>query len=258
MKFRPARLLIALLAVVALPVLAQNLAVVNGKKIPSARADEMVKQAVTQGQKDTPDLRKAAKDQLINQEILFQEAEKKGYSKSADVKTQVEQARQSIIIRAMILDYIKKNPVTDADIKAEYDKFKAQSGDKEYNARHILVETEDEAKAIIAKLKAGGKFDDLAKVSKDPGSAAKGGSLDWASPGNYVKPFSDALVELKKGQFTETPVKSQFGYHVIKLEDTRAAKVPSFDEVKPQISQALQQKKLQALQDDLRKKATIQ
>ncbi len=258
MNLKPARLLIALLTVVALPVLAQNLAVVNGKKIPSARADAMIKQALTQGQKDTPELRKAAKEQLINQEILFQEAEKQGFATNADVKAQLDQARQSIIIRAMILDFIKKNPVADADIKGEYDKFKAQSGDKEYNARHILVETEDEAKAIIAKLKAGGKFEELAKASKDTGSAANGGSLDWASPSNYVKPFADALVALQKGQVTDTPVKSQFGYHVIKLEDTRAAKIPSLDEVKPQISESLQQKKLQALQENLRKKATIQ
>jgi peptidyl-prolyl cis-trans isomerase C len=258
MTFKPARLLIALMAVVALPVLAQNLAVVNGKAIPSSRADAMVKQAVTQGQKDTPELRKAAKEQLVNQEVLFQEAEKLGFGKNPEVTAQLDQARQSIIIRAMILDFIKKNPVKDTDIKAEYDKFKAQSGDKEYNARHILVETEDEAKAIIVKLKGGAKFEDLAKVSKDTGSAANGGSLDWAAPSNYVKPFADALMELKKGQYTETPIKSQFGYHVIKLEDTRAAKVPSLEEVKPQISESLQQKKLQALQEDLRKKAKIQ
>jgi peptidyl-prolyl cis-trans isomerase C len=153
---------------------------------------------------------------------------------------------------------VKKNPVSDADIKAEYDKFKAQAGDKEYHARHILVEKEDDAKAIIAKLKAGAKFEDLAKQSKDPGSAANGGDLDWASPASFVKPFSDAMVALQKGQITETPVKTQYGYHVIKLEDVRAAKLPTLDEVKPQIAESLQQKKLQAYQEQLRKKAKIQ
>jgi peptidyl-prolyl cis-trans isomerase C len=143
-------------------------------------------------------------------------------------------------------------------VKAEYDKFKSQAGDKEYRARHILVDKEEDAKAIIAKLKGGAKFEELAKQSKDPGSAANGGDLDWASPASYVKPFSDALVALQKGQVTETPVKTQFGYHVIKLEDVRAAKVPSMEEVKPQIAESLQQKKLQAYQEDLRKKAKIQ
>jgi peptidyl-prolyl cis-trans isomerase C len=167
-------------------------------------------------------------------------------------------ARQAIVIRALVADYVKKNPVSEADMKAEYEKFKAQSGDKEYHARHILVEKEDDAKAIVAKLKAGAKFEDLAKQSKDPGSASRGGDLDWASPASFVKPFSDAMVGLQKGQFTETPVHTQFGYHVIKLEDVRPAKVPSFEEVKPQIAEALQQQKLQAYQQELRKKAKIQ
>jgi peptidyl-prolyl cis-trans isomerase C len=259
MNLQPARLLVALIAAVALPVFAQNLAVVNGKKIPSSAADAMVKQAVAQGQPDSPELRKAAKEQLINQEILFQEAEKQGYAKHDEVKQQLEQARQSIVIRAMVQDYMKKNPIKDADIKAEYDKFAAQFGkDKEYNARHILVEKEEEAKAIIAKLKAGEKFEDLAKQSKDPGSAANGGKLDWAPASNYVPEFGNALKALAKGAVTEAPVKSQFGYHVIKLEDVRDAKAPSLDELKPRISQGLQQQKFQALQESLKKKAKIE
>lgn len=255
---KPARLLVLLFATAALPALAQNLAVVNGKPIPSSRADVMIKQMATQGQQDSPQLRTMVKEELINREILIQEADKLGLGTSAEVKNQLELARQSIVIRALVADYVKKNPVKDADLKAEYDKFKAQAGDKEYHARHILVEKEDEAKAIIAKLKAGAKFEDLAKQSKDPGSAANGGDLDWASPASFVKPFSDAMVALQKGQITETPVKTQFGYHVIKLEDVRAAKVPTFEEVKPQIAEQLQQQKLQAYQQELRKKAKIQ
>jgi peptidyl-prolyl cis-trans isomerase C len=258
MTLQPARLLIALLAAAALPVMAQNLAVVNGKAVPSSRADAMVKQLAAQGQQDSPQLRGMIKEELINREILIQEADKLGLSANADVKNQIDIARQSIVIRALVADYLKKNPVSDADVKAEYDKFKSQAGDKEYRARHILVEKEEDAKDIIAKLKSGGKFEDLAKQSKDPGSAANGGDLDWASPASYVKPFSDAMVGLQKGQVTETPVKTQFGFHVIKLEDVRAAKVPSLEEVKPQIAESLQQKKLQAYQENLRKKAKIQ
>jgi peptidyl-prolyl cis-trans isomerase C len=258
MTLKPARLLVVLLAAAALPAMAQNLAVVNGKAVPSSRADLMVKQMTTQGQQDTPQLRAMVKEELINREILIQEADKLGLGNTADVKSQMEIARQSIVIRALVADFVKKNPVSEADIKAEYDRFKAQAGDKEYHARHILVEKEEDAKAIIAKLKAGAKFEDLAKQSKDTGSAANGGDLDWATPATFVKPFSDALVALKKGQLTDTPVKTQFGYHVIKLEDVRAAKIPTLEEVKPQIAESLQQKKLQAYQEELRKKAKIQ
>lgn len=258
MIVKPARILMLLVAAVALPVMAQNIAVVNGKPVPSARADAMVKQLVAQGQPDTPQLRAMVKEELINREILIQEADKQGVSSSPEVKNQAEIARQSIAIRALVQDYLKKNPVKDADIKAEYERFKAQAGDKEYHARHILVDKEEDAKAIIAKLKGGAKFEDLAKQSKDPGSAANGGDLDWASPASFVKPFSDAMIGLQKGQITETPVKTQYGYHVIKLEDVRPAQIPSLDEVKPQIAESLQQKKLQAFQEDLRKKAKIQ
>jgi peptidyl-prolyl cis-trans isomerase C len=262
MTFKPAKALVAplfaLLAIAAIPAMAQNIAVVNGKPVPSARADALVKQLATQGQADTPQLRAAVKEELINREILMQEADKRGLTNTADVKSQLEQARQMIVIRSLIADFGKKHPITDDEIKAEYDKFKATTGDKEYHVHHILVETEDQAKAIIVKLKAGTKFEDLAKQSKDPGSAANGGDLDWATPGAFVKPFSDAMVALKKGEFTDTPVKTQFGYHVIRLDDVRAAKVPTLEELKPQITEALQQRKIQAYQEELRSKAKIQ
>ena len=258
MTLQPARLLAILLTLASLPAFAQNVAVVNGKPVPSARVDAMVKQMSSQGQPDTPQLRAMVKDELINREILIQEADRLGLSNSPDVKSQVEMARQSIVIRALVADHVKKFPIKDADLKAEYDKFKAQAGDKEYHARHILVEKEDEAKAIVAKLKGGAKFEDLAKQSKDPGSAANGGDLDWASPASFVKPFSDAMVALKKGEYTETPVKTQFGYHIIKLDDVRAAKVPTFEEVKPQIAEQMQQQRLQAYQQELKSKAKIQ
>ncbi|MEO7497095.1 MAG: peptidylprolyl isomerase, partial [Massilia sp.] len=186
MTFKPARLLLALLAVVAMPAFAQNVAVVNGKPIPSSRVDAVVKQVVAQGQQpDTPQLRDAVKKDLIGREVLMQEAVKQGYEKDATVKQQLDSARQSIIISAMLRDYVAKNPVKDADVKAEYDRYKASAGDKEYHVRHILVATEAEAKAIIDKLKAGSKFEDLAKTSLDTGTAATGGDLDWASPSSF-------------------------------------------------------------------------
>ncbi len=259
MTFKPARLLIALLAVVALPVLAQNIAVVNGKPIPSSRVDAIVKQVVAQGQQpDSKELREMIKKDLIGREVLMQEAEKQGFGKDAAVKQQIENTRQAIVINALVGDFIQKNPVKDADVKAEYDRFVAQSGDKEYHVRHILLATEAEAKDVIAKLKGGAKFEDLAKASKDTGSADNGGDLDWAAPSSFPKVFSDAFVGLQKGQFTQTPVQSPNGFHVIKLDDTRAAKLPTLEEVKPQITEALQQKKLQAYQEEMVKKAKVQ
>ena len=160
-------------------------------------------------------------------------------------------------MRELFADFTKKNPVTEEDMKAEYDAVKAKAGaEKEFRARHILVEKEDDAKALIAQIKGGAKFEDLAKKnSKDPGSAQNGGDLDWAQPGNYVPEFSAAMTKLEKGKFTETPVKSQFGYHIIMLEDVRESKFPSYDEVKPQIQQKLAQEKMAKFRDSLKSKA---
>ncbi|WP_036166906.1 peptidylprolyl isomerase [Massilia sp. 9096] len=259
MIVKPARLLFAMIAMVALPSFAQNVATVNGKPIPASKVDQVVKQVVAQGKAtDSPQLRDAIKKDLISREVLIQQADKEGVGARPDVKNAIDNARQSIIINAMLADYVKKHPVTDAEIQAEYDKYKSQVGDKEYHARHILVATEDEAKQIIAKLKGGAKFEDLAKQSKDPGSAANGGDLDWASPANFVPEFSQAMTSLKKGEVTQTPVKTQYGYHVIKLEDVRPAKVPALADVKQQIAESLQQRRVAAFRDDLMKKAKIQ
>ena len=190
MTFKPA-LLSALIAVVAVPAFAQNIAVVNGKAIPSSRAEAVVKQVVAQGQQpDTPQLREMIKKDLIAREVMMQEAVKRGFDKDATVKAQLENVRQSLVVNALAKDYMTKNPISDAEMKAEYDRFKAQAGDKEYHVRHILAETEADAKAIIAKLKAGSKFEDLAKGSKDAGTANNGGDLDWAAPSSFPKPNS--------------------------------------------------------------------
>lgn len=242
---------------------AQNIAIVNGKAVPKARLDALMSMAAAnakaQGQQLPPNFEQQAKDEVITREILMQEAAKRSLDASDDYKNQMELARQSVLIRALMADEQKKSAASDAEVKAEYDKFVKENGGKEYKARHILVEKEDAAKAIIASLKKGGKFEEIAKKqSKDPGSGANGGDLDWAGAASYVKEFSDAMVALKKGGLTDTPVKSQFGYHIIRLDDVRDAKLPEFDQVKPQIKQQLEQQKMAAFQDNLRKSAKIE
>ena len=249
----------ALLGTVALPVVAQNLAIVNGKAVPKERADVLKLQVERSGRPVTPEMESQIKEEVIAREIFLQEAQKRGLEATEDYKTQMELARQTILIRELFADYQKKNPVTDADIKAEYDKFASANSGKEYKASHILVQTEDEAKAIIASIKKGAKFEDIAKKqSKDPGSGAQGGDLDWANPGSYVPEFTEALVKLEKGKMTQTPVKSKFGWHVIRVDNVRDAQLPKLDEVKPQIGQQLQQQRLAKFQEELRAKAKVE
>ena len=248
-----------LLAVSALPALAQNVAIVNGKAVPKTRVDAIAQQVAKAGRPITPEMQGQLREEVITREIFMQEAEKRGLAAGDDFKVQMELARQTIMIRELFTDFQKKNPVTDADLKAEYDKFVAANGGKEFKARHILVDKESEAVAIIASLKKGGKFDDIAKKqSKDTGSGAKGGDLDWANPASYVPEFSEALSKLSKGQTTDTPVKTQFGYHVIRVDDVRTAQLPAFDEVKPEINKQLTQQKLTAFQEELRQKAKVE
>ena len=247
------------LGTLATGALAQNIALVNGKAVPKSRVQALAQQLERSGRPITPEIEGQIKDEVIAREIFMQEAQKKGLDATEDYKLQLELARQTILIRELFSDYQKANPVTDADIQAEYDRFIASTSGTEYRARHILVEKEDQARAIIAGIKKGQKFEDIAKKqSKDPGSGAKGGDLDWASPGNFVKEFSEAMTSLKKGQMTENPVKSQFGFHIIRLDDVRQAQVPKFEEVKPQIAQQLQQGRMNAYQQDLRSKAKVE
>jgi peptidyl-prolyl cis-trans isomerase C len=253
------KLALSLVAALSMSAWAQNLAVVNGKPVPSSRVEALKQQVERSGRPVTPEILAQIKEELIAREIFMQEARKRGLDASEDYKAQLELARQSLLIRELFANFQKKNPVTDAEIKAEYDKFVAANGGKEYRARHILVEKEDEAKALIAELKKGGKFEDLAKkASKDPGSGANGGDLDWANAASYVPEFSNAMVKLEKGQMTDAPVKSQFGFHIIRVDDVREAQLPKLDEVKPQITQQLTQSKLGKFQEDLRAKAKVQ
>ncbi len=235
-------------------------ATVNGTAISKNRVDMLVKQRAGMGQPDSPDTRKTIIDQLAMQLIVSQEATKKGLDKSPEVLDQIELTKQSILANAFVQDYIKSTPVSDDMLKAEYDKIKAQMTGTEYKARHILVEKEAEAKDIIAKLKKDAKqFDKLAKEkSKDPGSKANGGDLGWFDTRSMVPEFGAAVAKLEKGKFTGEPVKSQFGYHVIMLEDSRPMQAPPFDQVKPGLTQQVQQQSLKKLVDDLKAKAKIE
>jgi len=250
-------LALALTTLVALSAAqAQNIAVVNGKPVPKGRVDTLIQQAEKAGQKVSPEMQQQARDQVVLREIFTQEAERRGLQSSADYRAQMELARQSILIRSLFEDFRAKNPISDEAAKVEYEKFKAQSAGTEYRARHILVEKEDEAKALIAQIKGGASFEELAKKSsKDPGSGANGGDLDFAKPDAYVPEFSQAMTKLKKGEMTEVPVKSQFGFHVIRLDDTREAEFPAFDAVKGQIKQRMEQVRIQEFQEGLRAKA---
>jgi peptidyl-prolyl cis-trans isomerase C len=229
----------------------------TGKALyPAGQFDLMLKERLAQGQaQDTPELRNAIREELNTRELLAREARKQGLDKTADMKTQMDLAGQTVLVRAYVADWIQKNPVPESELKSEYEKIKAQIGDKEYKVRHILVEKEDEAKDVIAELQKGAKFDDLAKArSKDPGSKDRGGDLDWNAPASFVKPFGDAMMKTPKGKFTPQPVQTQFGWHVILVEDERPAKVPSFDEVKPQLQQRLQAQWLDKYFKELRAK----
>lgn len=260
---RHALLLAFAVSVSAAPAFAQKkdsatFVTVNGKAIPKVRADALIAGQAAQGQPDSPELRKAVTEELVRREVLTQESIKKGFDKKPEVQGQMDLARQGVLIGAYLNDYVRAHPVTDDQIKKEYEEIKAKLGNKEYKARHVLVDKEDDAKAIIEKLKKGAKIEELAKDSKDPGSKERGGDLGWANPASFVPAFSAAMVKLEKGKFTETPVKSDFGWHVIQLEDTRELKLPGIEEAKGQIGQQLQQRQVQKHIDDLRAKAKVE
>ena len=238
---------------------ASSKVVVNGVTIPQSRFEAMNKELSSQGQPDNPERHQAVKEELVNREILAQAAQKRGLDKSPDVAAQMDMARQAVLVRALFESEVKASPITDDMLKAQYEQFKASMGTNEYKVRHILVEKEDEAKAIIAELNRGGDFAKIAKEkSKDPGSKDSGGDLDWGPSARYVKPFADAVQATPKGQMTPQPVKTDFGYHIIKVDDVRPLKVPTFDEVKEQFRQRAQQQQIQKLVMDLRSKAKIE
>ena len=236
-----------------------NIATVNGVAVPQARAEFMMQQQAQRGAPDNEQMRKAVREELINREVLAQEAQRTGAARVPEVQTQLDMLRQEILVQYYLRDFARKNPISEAEIQKEYDRAKAQHGDKEYKARHILVETEDQAKGLIGELKKGAKFDELAsKNSKDTGSAQRGGDLDWNVPATFDKQFSDAMVKLEKGKYSEAPVKTRFGFHIIQLDDVRPAKFAALGEVRPRIQQMLVQNKIEELIKGLRAKAKIE
>jgi peptidyl-prolyl cis-trans isomerase C len=245
---------------IALPVYAQTVATVNGQSISQEKLDQFVALLISQGAQDTPELRTQVKQEMVNRLVAVQAAEKAGIDKQADVKQEIELARQGILVRALMADYLKKNPVTDAKIQAEYDQIKKeQSGKQEYKLRHILVKDEKAAEDLTASIKAKKvTFDAAAKKdSLDPGSGKNGGDLGWGPATNYVPEFADAVQKLKKGEMTDKPVQTQFGWHIIQVEDTRDVKFPELAEVKPQIEEMMRQQQLAEFQQKLIKDAKI-
>ncbi|GLU35632.1 peptidylprolyl isomerase [Trinickia caryophylli] len=259
MTYKKTRLWVLLAAFAAAPAFAQNIAVVNGSPIPKSRADALIAQLAQQGQPDSPQLQQAVRDELVNREILMQEALREGIANRPEVKAQVAVAQQTVVLRAFIENYVKSHAPSDAEVKGRYDELVKQAAGQELHLHHILVEDEKTAKDLIAKIKGGASFEDLAKqYSKDPGSAKNGGDLEWSNPKAYVPPFAEASEHLKKGEITDTPVHTQFGWHIIRLDDTRPIAPPPFEQVKPQISQQIEQERLQAFEQQLRARAKIQ
>jgi peptidyl-prolyl cis-trans isomerase C len=234
-------------------------ATVNGTVIPRQRLDMVVRQQMARGAADSEGLRAQVREALINNELLVQEANRTGLAKKPEVQQQIDLTRQEVIGNAMVAEHLRGSPIAEADIQKEYERAKSQTGDKEYRARHILVATEDDAKGIIADIKKGAKFEDIAqKRSLDEGSRPKGGDLDWNVPGTFDKAFADAMVKLDKGKLTDTPVRTRYGFHVILLEDMRAVSFPKIDQVRAQIQQSLVAQRVDAYLRELRAKAKVE
>ncbi len=238
-------------------VFAADVAKVNGQAIPQSHLEAILAKQREQGQPDLPQLRDAIKEELIRRAVIEQEAKKQGLDKREDVKAEMALAQQSVLLRHYVNEYLRKHPVSEEATKAAYEKIKQSFSGNEYRVRHILVDSEENAKKILEELKAGKSWDELAKHSKDPGSKDKGGDLGWAVPEMFVPEFGEAMAKLKKGE-TSAPVKSQFGWHIIRVDDVRAQTPPSLEEVRPQLTQQLQQQKLEAHIEELVKKAKVQ
>jgi len=235
-------------------------ATVNGTAIPASRINAIASQGAESGRPDTPEARKNILDGLTLQVLVAGEAVKKGLDKSPEVVDQLEAMGQTVLANAYVQDFIKTHPVTDEMLKAEYERIKTSITGAEYKARHILVDKEADARDIIARLnKDPALFASLALAkSNDPGSKARGGDLGWFDSSGMVPEFGAAVAALEKGKLTQNPVKTQFGYHVILLEDSRPIQAPPFEEVKPELSQQLQQQNVKKHLDDLKSKAKIE
>ncbi len=233
-----------------------QVAKVNGTAIPQARADLMLREATAQGRPDTPELRNAVKQRLIESEIVAQEAVKLGLNKNASVAAQLDLARQNVLVGAYVNEMARRNVPSEESMQAAYEKLKNHPAASEYKAAHILVSTEKEAHEIIVQLKGGENFEKIAaEKSKDEGSKTQGGDLGWSNPGKFVRPFAEAMVKLKKGELTELPVQSNFGWHIIRLNDMRPI---SYEVLKPQVQQLVQRESVQKTIAELRTKSKVE
>lgn len=236
-------------------------ATVNGEKISTKEFDAFVS-AISNGSvtadKLTPEQRKQLTDRLIGIHVAAGEAVKAGADKDPTTAIQLSLWRNNILSDAMVKKFTEKNPVSDADIQAEYDT-QIAAMPREYHARHILVKTKEEADSLIAQIKGGKDFAELAKQhSQDPGSAKNGGDLGWFSPSSMVKEFGQAVAQLQNGQMTEAPVQTQYGFHIIKLEESRAPSPPALADVKPQVESLVRNKKIEKYLEELRKTAKVE
>ncbi|MCK5666631.1 MAG: peptidylprolyl isomerase, partial [Thiotrichaceae bacterium] len=235
----------------------EAVAEVNGKFISKKSFDTVKSEAIERNKgKDIPD--QAILDELIKMELLVQEAEKKNLTDTPELMNRLAMAKRTLISQAAVMDYIKSNPVSDEDLKAEYDKQVSAKAGSEYKARHILLKTEEEAIAVIKELNNNGDFQAIAKTKSTGPSGPKGGDLGWFAPARMVPPFSEAVIAMENGQYTKTPVQTQFGWHVILREDSREQTPPPFDSIKAQFRPFLERQKLQNYMDTLHSQAKIE
>jgi peptidyl-prolyl cis-trans isomerase C len=233
-------------------------ATVNGKPISQSEFDLYVETVEQQARRPIAEEEKSQLlDQFISMRLAAEAAEKEGITKDAKVQDQLALARLNVLVDSGLQQWLEKHPVTDDELRPEYDAQVAQMP-REYHARHILVDDQAKAEEITKQLQAGADFAKVAeKNSKDP-SGKSGGDLGWFTLDSMVQPFSDAVAALEPGQMTAEPVQSQFGWHIIKLEDSRATEAPPFEEVKDRVKMIVQRKKLQNYLDELRKNAKIE
>ncbi|AFZ83785.1 peptidyl-prolyl cis-trans isomerase C [Candidatus Kinetoplastibacterium blastocrithidii TCC012E] len=255
------KLILMLFILTTTSAFSKNIATVDGIPITQNSMEQFIELLVAQGAKESDQLREQVKQELINRQILLREAEKLGIHKREDTQTEIDLAKNSIIIRTLLNEYIKKHPISSTNIKNEYDKLKKeQSTKKEFRLSHILVDTEKYANELLNIIKTdANKFNDIAKAnSKDVASAVNGGDLGWGSLENYVKSFSDSIKDINVGEIVQKPIKTQFGWHIIQLNDVRAVEFPELDQVKPQIEEILKQQLILEYQRDLRSKSKIE
>jgi peptidyl-prolyl cis-trans isomerase C len=233
-------------------------AVVNGKPISKAAFDQYAQQLRGKAKVDSPEASKALVDQLVMEELLVQEAAKEKLADDPQLKQQLEMIQRSLLASTVVRRVLSENAPSEDAIKKEYETAVAAMKGKEYKASHILVDSEDKAKEVIDELKKGGKFADLAKAKSSDGSAANGGDLGWFTPSMMVPPFAQAVAKMEKGKYSEAPVQTPFGWHVILLEDVRDATPPSMDELKPQIAQMLQSQMVNDYLEKLKSGAKIE